>query len=109
MGESEQEHGVTRSVNIPIDWHEPENLLSQYASNVFVQAGEYEIVLSFFQTQLPLLAGTPEENLARLEKLGGIRAECVGKITINPDLVPKFIESLQKTYDSYQELKKARG
>ena len=70
-----------------------------------MQAGEYELILSFFQTQLPLLTGTPEENKNRLEQLGSVRAECVGRIIVNPDLVPKIISALQSTLDNYLALK----
>ena len=94
------------SINIPVDWHIPEDFPSPYASNMFVQVGEYEIVLSFFQTKLPLLTGTPEENKAKLEQLGIIQANCVGKIIVNPDLIPKIIEALQTTYDGYVATKK---
>ena len=73
---------------------------------MFVQVGEYEIVLSFFQTKLPLLTGTPEENRAKLEQLGIIQANCVGRIIVNPDLIPKIIEALQTTYDGYVATKK---
>jgi hypothetical protein len=89
------------SINIPIDWHIPEGFPSPYASNMFAQAGEYEIVLSFFQTKVPLLTGTPEENRAKLEQLGTIQADCVGRIIVNPNLVPKIIQALQTTYDGY--------
>src|SRR5205807_3152637 len=94
-------------VNIPVDWHIPEDFPSPYASNMFAQAGEYEIVLSFFQTKVPLLTGTPEENRAKLEELSAIQAECVGRIIVNPGLVPKIIQALQTTYDGYVATKKS--
>lgn len=95
-----------QQLNIPIDWHVPETIQSRYASNVFVQAGQYEIVVSFFETQIPLLIGTPEENRAKLEQLGVIQAECVGKIIVNPDLVPKIIEAFQKGLEIYHANKR---
>src|SRR5947207_3066298 len=72
-----------KEIQIPVDWHVPEDFPSPYASNMFAQAGEYEIVLSFFQTKLPLLTGTPEENKAKLEELESVRAECVSRIIVN--------------------------
>lgn len=95
------EKDQSTGINIAVDWHIPEGFPSPYASNMFAQAGEYEIVLSFFQTKLPLLTGTSEENKAKLEQLGTIPAECVGRIIVNPDLVPKIIQALQTTYDGY--------
>src|SRR5262249_13644554 len=91
--------------NIPIEWHISENLSGQYASNVFMQAGGYEVILYFFQTQLPLLTGTPEENKAKLEQLKSVKAECVAKLIVNPDLVPKIISTLQAGLDVYKTQK----
>lgn len=106
MSEIDKEKYGLKEVQIPVDWHIPVDFPSPYASNMFAQAGEYEIVLSFFQTKLPLLTGTPEENRAKLEQLGVIQADCVGRIIVNPDLVPKIIQALQTTYDAYVATKK---
>jgi hypothetical protein len=102
---TEKEILSSHEINIPVDWHIPENFSSKYASNVLVQAGEYEFIISFFQTELPLLTGTTEENKAELERLGSIRAECVSRVIVHPELVPKIIQALQTTLDSYQNLK----
>lgn len=105
MNETERENKPPLNINIPIEWHVPENLRGQYASNVFMQAGEYEVFIYFFQTQLPLLVGTPEENKAKLEQLQSVRADCVAKLIVNPDLVPKIISTLQAGWDAYQTQK----
>lgn len=94
------------TVNIPIDWHIPENLSSAYASNVFVQSGEYEIVLSFFQPMLPLLAGSDEEKHAKLAQMETIRAECVSRVIVHPDLVPKIISAMQSVWEQHTAAKK---
>ena len=104
MNKAENETS-SQNINIPVDWHISDDLKIQYASNVFVQAGEYDINISFFQTQLPLLTGTPEENQKKLEQLGSVRAECVGRMVVNPALVPKIISALQTTLDNYLALK----
>ena len=105
MNEERQDNIPAGSINIPIDWHVPDELPIQYASHVFVQPGEYEVAIYFFQSRFPLLAGTPEENLAKLEQLGHIRAECVGNIVVNPDLIPKIINALQSGLDNYRVAK----
>jgi hypothetical protein len=108
MSQREQEQPVNHHFSLPIDWHVSENIQSRYASNVFVQAGEQELILSFFETIPPILAGTPEENRAKLLQLGAIRAECVARIIVDPDLVPKLIQALQTTLDGYLAAKKAQ-
>jgi hypothetical protein len=97
MEEIEPVHGV----NVPIEWYIPDDIQSIYASNVFIQPGEYEITLSFFETLLPILADSPEENRARIERIEAIRAKCVARVIINPELIPKLIQALQNGLDGY--------
>ncbi len=104
MSETEQEgreEQLSEILNFPIEWHVSDTLPSHYAANVFVQPGQYEVILTFFEMRPPLLTGTPEQNKATLEKLGAVRAECVSRIIIDPDLIPKLIEALQKGLEGY--------
>ncbi|SRR6266851_1446716 len=107
MSEIEQGQPEDHTMSLPFDWHVSKKIQSRYASNVFVQAGEREIKLSFFETNPPILTGSPEENKAKLRQLGAIRAECVARIIVDPDLVPKLIQALQTTLDGYLALKSA--
>ena len=103
---SEIEQQPTDGVNVSIDWQIPDNIQSKYASNVYVQAGEYEITLSFFETFIPVFSGSPEENRARIEQLGTVPAKCVARVVISPDLAPKLIQALQTGLDGYLTAKK---
>jgi len=47
MSETEQENKAPLNINIPIEWHIPENLNGQYASNVFMQANDDEVMALF--------------------------------------------------------------
>ena len=108
MSETEQDKQDEPSppiINIPIEWPVPDSIQSQSASAVFVQAGPYEIAIAFFETRTPILTGTPEENKAKLEELAPIQAKCVGRVIVNPDLVPKFIEALQAGLEGYRAYK----
>src|SRR5579864_7501240 len=107
MSQREQGQPENHNISLPIDWHVSENIQSRYASNVFVQAGEHELILSFFETVLPILAGSPEENKAKLLQQGAIRAECVARIIVDADLVAKLIQALQTTLDGYLAVKRA--
>ncbi len=106
MNEIEPGRPENHIMSLPIEWHVSENIQSRYASNVFVQAGQYELILSFFETNLPMLTGSPEENQAKLLQLGAIRAECVAQIIVDPDLVPKLIKALQASLDGYLAAKR---
>ncbi len=103
MSEAEQdEQQGSFEVSLPIDWHYPENLLSRYANNVLVQNGKYEFVIAFFEMQIPMLLGIPEENLAKLKEMGSIRAECVSKIVLSPEVISGLISALQIELEKYQ-------
>lgn len=103
MSQAEQEK--PEGVSLRIDWHIPEGVQGRYANNMLVQAGQYEIVISFFETQLPVLLGQPEENKRKLEELGSIRAEFVSKIIVPPDLVPVLINALEVGLENYRQAK----
>ncbi|SRR6266446_5688319 len=99
MSEAEQE---PVDITLPVEWHFSEHVQSRYANNVLVQNGQYEFVISFFEMQIPMLSGTPEENKAKLKEMGSIRAECVSKIILSPEVLPGFISALQTELEKYQ-------
>jgi hypothetical protein len=101
MAEREQEE-QSNQISLRVDWDVPDDMVSRYVNNVFVQQGEYEFIISLFETRPPLLTGTPEENKAKLEQLGSVKAECVGRFIVAPKLVRKIIDALQTTLDRYE-------
>jgi len=96
MDEREQEEQSTQ-VSLRVDWQVPDDMVSRYVNNVFVQQGEYEFIISLFETRPPLIAGTPEEIATKLAQLGSVNAECVGRFIVAPKLVQKIIDALQTT------------
>lgn len=90
-----------QQMTLPVVWHVSDQIQSRYADNIIVQPRRYDMVLSFFESQFPPLGGTPEENRAALEKLGAIRADCVAKIVVAPELLPAIITALQTAYEGY--------
>lgn len=107
---SEQaEQEIQSYIQLPIDWHVSENLQSRYVNNVIVQPGKYEITIFFFETQLPPFVGSAEENKDFLLKRGSIRAECVGKMIVDPELMPEIIKALQTGLDGYNASKVHEG
>ena len=105
MDNEAQDMQQSNGVALPISWHFPEGLHSRYATNVLVQSGQFEIIISFFEAQLPILLGQPEENKAKLEQLGSIQAECVAKIIVSPELMPTIINALQVGLENYRASK----
>lgn len=105
MSEAEQEQQNSLGVALTIDWHYPENVQSRYVNNVLVQSGQFELVISFFEMQLPILLGQPEENKKKLEQLGSVKAECVGKFIVDPEVVPMIISALETGLETYRTSK----
>jgi uncharacterized protein DUF3467 len=82
-----------RQIEFPIEWYVPDSIKSQYATNMVVQHTEQEFILSFFETRPPLLLGNLTEE--DIKAIPSIRAECVARIVIARDRMPKFVEALQ--------------
>jgi Protein of unknown function (DUF3467) len=101
MDEREREVQPTQKA-VSVNWQVPDDMVSRYVNNVFVQQGEYEFIVSFFETRPPLITGTPEEINAKLAQLESINAECVGRFIVAPKLVQKIIDALQTTLDKYE-------
>ncbi len=102
---SEAEQKEPEGIALHIDWHIPEGAQSRYANNVLVQAGQYEIIISFFEAQIPILLGQPEENRRKLEELGSIRAELVSRIVVSPEILPVMIKALETGLETYRQAK----
>jgi hypothetical protein len=103
--EMDQEQQKSEEITLSIDWQFPESLQSRYANNVLVQVGPHEFVISFFEMQLPTLFGSPEDNKAKLKEMGKIRADCVSRIIIPPELVQGLIDALQTELDRFSSQK----
>lgn len=95
-------HQEPEQIAVPIDWHVPEDLTCQYATNLVVQHTDHEFMISFFRAAPPLIIGTPEEQKAQLEELGRVRADCVARIIIAPGRMPEFVQVLQNSLEVYQ-------
>jgi len=103
MSENERDH--LQEIILPIEWHVPEQIQNRYAHNVIVQPGSHELTLFFFETQIPPFTGSPEEIRTFLTKQSSIRSECIGKITVSPELVPEIIKALQTGLDGYRRMR----
>lgn len=82
-------------VNVPIEWHVPDGLMTPFASNMVVQIVENLFKLSFFEIKPPI----------QLDKSAPVptkvRADYVAGVIVTPDKLPKFIEVLQRQLDKY--------
>ncbi len=102
MSEHESSEQQVQGVTLPIEWYVPESIQSRYATNTVIQTGQREFTISFFETRLPILFGQSQENRESLEKMGKVRAECVGRIIVAPDTLQEMIDAFQTNLDAYR-------
>jgi hypothetical protein len=87
---SESSDQVTINYNFPVE------MPSVFATNLVIQPGEFEVIVSFFELQPPLLtSGDQGENIEILKKIG-IRADCVSRITIAKERFEGFANAMKK-------------
>lgn len=79
---------------VPIEWHVPEEIVSQYANNMVVQHTDNEFIVSFFETLPPLIIGSPEDTRAQFDEVKEVRAKCLARIIIPPNKMKDFIQAL---------------
>ena len=97
---SKSEIGDT--INIPLNWHIPDEIISRYATNMTVQQGENEFIISFFEVIPPIILGDPEARAKKFMELEEINAECVARVIIAADKLPSFIEAMQSNINTYK-------
>lgn len=94
------ENGDT--INIPLRWHIPDNIVSRYATNMTIQEGENEFIISFFEVIPPILLGPPDARAKKIKDLKEINAECVARVIVAADKLPSFIDAMQSNLEIYK-------
>ena len=89
------------AVALRLEWHVPEDMACQYATNLVVQQSEHEFIISFFNAPPPILIGSPEEIRDQLQQLGSVRADCVARIIVASSRMPEFVQVLQDGLKKY--------
>jgi hypothetical protein len=97
------EGGPSEAVQVPLEWHFPEDLASRYSNQVLVQFGQYECNISFFDIKPPVVVGTPDEQRELVKNLKAVRAECVARIVVSLEFFPTVVKTLQETLGKHLE------
>jgi hypothetical protein len=96
---SDQEEQQTEEREVPIEWIVPDSIVSQYATNMIIQHFEHEFILSFFETQPPLIIGIPSKE--QLESLKSVKSTCIARIVIAPERMQNFVNALQTNLEKW--------
>lgn len=95
-------------IQIPIEWHIPEDLKSHYVTNLVVQHTDQEFIISFFEIEQPIVLGSPEEVKSKFKEIGKLRANCIARIIVTPKRMQDFINAMQTNFDRFPSTKKEK-
>jgi hypothetical protein len=87
---------------LPLEWHIPDELSCQYATNLVVQHTEHEFIISFFRASPPILLGPAEDVEEKFARLKSVRAECVARVIVAPGRMKEFVQVLKKNLELQQ-------
>lgn len=95
------EEAPQERLELPIEWYIPNDMVSQYATNMLVQTNPHEFIISFFQLYPPPVLGSPEEQQAKLAAMTSVRATCISRVVVAAERMPEFVKVLQETLARY--------
>ena len=58
------------TVEIPVEWHVGEEVMTKFATNITIQRNEHETIISFYEASPPLLFGTPAQKAVKAARAG---------------------------------------
>ena len=88
-------------LDVKLEWNISDKIVPHYATNLTVQTGENEIIVSFFRTLPPLLVGTAEEVQQQLAGIKSVKAECIAQVIVSPSRMQEFIGVMQTGLTNY--------
>jgi len=91
-----------KSVELPIEWIVPDDMVSRYATNMVVQSTEHEFIISFFEMKPPLIVGDQAKISERVSELTSLPAVCIARIIVASDKMPEFVDALKRNLQSHQ-------
>lgn len=95
------------AVSLPLEWRIGDDLVSRPVTNLAVQCTEHEVILSFFESRLPFVIGSPEIVMAAIKKVKSIPAVCVARVIFPATRLQEFAEALQIASENYQMAKES--
>lgn len=98
---------IDEPIQLPIEWNIPENMIAKYATNMVVQTEKEEFILSFFQIKPPLFFNA-EDRDKKMKDNAAVKAECIVRLIISPERLPRYIKLLQKAMDRHQRIYKEK-
>jgi hypothetical protein len=88
---------------VPIEYVYPDNLSSNFVSQLVAQFQQDHFILSFFEIWPPLiLAETDQGKLAALKAIDRVQAKCVARLVVTPAKMQEFLGVLTENFSRFQ-------
>lgn len=88
---------------VPLARKYPEDLESNFVSNIVVQHQPDFFILSFFEVwPPPILGETEEETQQALESIEEVEAKCVARLVVTPRRMQEFIQVMSDNWEKYK-------
>jgi hypothetical protein len=100
MVEHEATGTMPPQISKPIKWIIPESIRTDHATHLIVQQQGTEFTLLFFEVRGPLFTGTPEEQVAAMQRLENVEATCIARIVMSIENVPQAIQNFMETWNN---------
>jgi len=82
----------------------PEDLKSNFVSNIIIQHESDHFILAFFEIWPPVILGeTDEEKRIAIESLEQIEAKCVARLVVSPTKMREFARAIQENLAIYEK------
>ncbi|MFQ5779444.1 MAG: hypothetical protein ACE5HN_01500 [Nitrospiria bacterium] len=93
--------GQEEPVTFKVDFHIPENFTRRYATNMLIQHGENEFLISFFETYPPTFLVSPMDVEAKkkIDDLKSVKANCIASIIVSDEKMPSFVKAMNDAYE----------
>ena len=85
----------------------PDDIDSNFVSNIVVQHQPDHFVVSFFEVfPPPILGDSLEEKRSKFNQMDHVDAKCVSRIIVTPDKMGEIIQILSENYNKYLNQRK---
>ncbi len=89
------EHELPKTFAVPVEFHEPESTVTRLATNITVRADENGYYVAFYEARPPIVTGTPEDVKTRFAEVKSVAAECVARVFVPKDVMPRMLQAIQ--------------
>ncbi len=80
---------------VPLEHHWGENTVTRFANEFSIQVGQGVCYLGFYEVNLPILMGSPEEISKKVESIKSLRAEGIVRVVVPLEKMPEIINAIQ--------------